>query len=116
MGRQGAGGGPKTSYHYWMLSTAEWNVVKALCAGDGTIEDVARRLIIAPTTVRYHLMVCREKMHVVSNVGIVLAVIDHDEARQECFPALAAAAGPESPATGRRLHECGNTRASPRAG
>lgn len=73
----------------WGLTEAEMRVVKAICAGHTTYKALAAHLFLAKGTIRAHLTQIHNKTGARSTADILLAVLNHREARRLCFPALA---------------------------
>ena len=70
------------------LTPAQWHVVKVLCDGADTRRKMTVALQVSERTIGTHMTNIHKRLNTDSAAGIILRVLNDDDARAECFPEL----------------------------
>jgi|JI10StandDraft_1071094.scaffolds.fasta_scaffold362798_3 DNA-binding CsgD family transcriptional regulator len=70
------------------LTHAEWRIVKLMAAGHTRSAQLAEVIVCAKRTVDHHIGQIYCKLDVSDVAGIVLCVLNDDNARRLCWPGL----------------------------
>ncbi len=74
---------------YFGLTPREWEIVKAICAGYDTNDELAELFVITERSVRAHLVRIYHKMDCHTKAAIQRRVLEDEVTRAIAFPFLA---------------------------